>query len=112
MGLIKATLWKFEYPKLQQYYQFDFKVRVADLADINITNYGSIHRYGIYYQRTAPLEIFYNGEPLRLARWPNQVLRITNASGSFFVHDCFSTLAQYFCHWNTVKHTTVIRKNK
>ena len=49
------------------------QVRVAHIAALNITNYGSIHRYGMYYPRIAPLEVFVNGEPMRLARWPNQV---------------------------------------
>ncbi|KAL3858274.1 hypothetical protein ACJMK2_012870 [Sinanodonta woodiana] len=47
-------------------------VKVIHLPDAGITNYGKINEYGFYITRAAPLEIFWNGEPTRLARYPNQ----------------------------------------
>ncbi|KAK3585348.1 hypothetical protein CHS0354_004618 [Potamilus streckersoni] len=48
-------------------------IKVIHLPDAGITNYGKINEYGFYTMRAAPLEIFWNGEPTRLARYPNQV---------------------------------------
>ncbi|ESO97359.1 hypothetical protein LOTGIDRAFT_231552 [Lottia gigantea] len=47
------------------------KVLQIHLPDVGITNYGSLSNYGFYRERVAPLEIFINGNPLRLAEWPN-----------------------------------------
>jgi hypothetical protein len=30
--------------------------------------------YGLNVHRNSPLEVFYNGQPLQLAKWPNQVI--------------------------------------
>ncbi|XP_064613281.1 uncharacterized protein LOC135477059 [Liolophura sinensis] len=40
-------------------------------AGIPLTQLGHLGKFGFGVQRTAPLEVFYNGKPLRLARWPN-----------------------------------------
>ncbi|XP_053375483.1 uncharacterized protein LOC128547283 [Mercenaria mercenaria] len=47
-------------------------VRVVDLRDLNITNFGKMEKYGTGGRRSSPLEVFYNGQPLHLARWPNE----------------------------------------
>ena len=47
------------------------------LSDAGITNIGVMSRYGFHIQRTAPLEIFENGKPLTLARYPNNVRKHT-----------------------------------
>ncbi|KAK6183836.1 hypothetical protein SNE40_006427 [Patella caerulea] len=47
------------------------KVRQIHLPDAGITDYGTMSVYGFYRERIAPLELFINGNPLRLARWPN-----------------------------------------
>lgn len=43
-----------------------------NLSDVGITDLGHLTSYGFYQNREAPLEVFYNGAPLRLARWPNE----------------------------------------
>ncbi|XP_061184339.1 uncharacterized protein LOC133192335 [Saccostrea echinata] len=48
------------------------KVYQVKLSDAGISDLGQLTAYGFYKIRQAPLEIFYNGEPLRLARWPNE----------------------------------------
>ncbi|XP_062596121.1 uncharacterized protein LOC134257535, partial [Saccostrea cucullata] len=48
------------------------KVYQVRLSDAGITDLGQLTPYGFYTIRQAPLEIFYNGAPLRLARWPNK----------------------------------------
>ncbi|KAK6189983.1 hypothetical protein SNE40_001939 [Patella caerulea] len=47
------------------------KVRQVHLPEAGITDYGKLSTYGFYTHRTAPLEIFINGNPLHLAEWPN-----------------------------------------
>lgn len=51
-------------------------VVVADLAAQDITDYGqlSVHGFGMGSQ-PAEAELFYNDEPMTLARWPNQGFR-------------------------------------
>lgn len=49
-----------------------FKVYQVKLSAAGITNLGQLTPYGFYKTRHAPLEVFYNGAPLRLARWPNE----------------------------------------
>jgi len=46
---------------------------VVHLPDVGITDYGTLGHYGFYQHRVAPLEVCYNGKPLRLAQWPNEV---------------------------------------
>ncbi|XP_022320151.2 uncharacterized protein LOC111122626 isoform X1 [Crassostrea virginica] len=48
------------------------QVYKVKLSDAGITDLGHLTSYGFYTLRQAPLEIFYNGAPLRLARWPNE----------------------------------------
>lgn len=50
-----------------------FQVRVVNLHQLNITDLGKMEPYGSGTRRNSPLEVFYNGQPLRLARWPNNV---------------------------------------
>ncbi|KAK7087274.1 uncharacterized protein [Littorina saxatilis] len=47
------------------------KVLELDLAAAGITDLGTLNNYGFAITWTAPLEIFINGNPLRLAEWPN-----------------------------------------
>lgn len=47
------------------------KVLQVTLGEVGITDLGVLSDYGFYIQRTAPLEIFENGKPLTLARYPN-----------------------------------------
>ena len=47
------------------------KVLVCSLKDAGITNYGKQVPHGYKIIRTAPLELFYNGTPLTVARYPN-----------------------------------------
>ncbi|KAK7483382.1 hypothetical protein BaRGS_00025322 [Batillaria attramentaria] len=47
------------------------KVLELDLAAAGITDLGTLTSYGFYFHWRAPLEIFINGRPLRLAQWPN-----------------------------------------
>jgi len=53
------------------------QVQVVHLPDIGITDYGNNRAYGFYSSNPAPLEVFYNGQPLHIARWPDQVSPIT-----------------------------------
>ena len=47
-------------------------VLVADLTRSGITDFGQIVRHGFGIAVTpAPLELFYRGQPMTLARWPN-----------------------------------------
>ncbi len=49
-------------------------VVVADLKALGITDFGSIQPRGFGLKPVpAHLELFFNGEPMRLARWPNPV---------------------------------------
>lgn len=50
-----------------------FQVRVVSLRDLNITDFGKMDEYGSYRRRNSPLELFFNGKPLRLAQYPNDV---------------------------------------
>ncbi|XP_052790467.1 uncharacterized protein LOC128224591 [Mya arenaria] len=47
-------------------------VRVVHLPDVGVTDYGTLGNYGGHSHRVAPLEVFYNSKPLRLAQWPNE----------------------------------------
>ncbi|XP_046575811.1 uncharacterized protein LOC124283828 [Haliotis rubra] len=47
------------------------RIKQIHLPSVGITNYGHLSSYGWYVYRQAPLELFINGEPLTLARWPN-----------------------------------------
>jgi hypothetical protein len=44
-----------------------------DLAAVGIDDYGIIEQYGFgwHFHRNPPVELFFNLEPLQLARWPN-----------------------------------------
>ncbi|CAB3786069.1 right-handed parallel beta-helix repeat-containing protein [Pararobbsia alpina] len=47
-------------------------VMVADLKQNGITNLGTVQRHGMDIPITpAPLELFFRGQPMTLARWPN-----------------------------------------
>ncbi|XP_067672286.1 uncharacterized protein [Haliotis asinina] len=46
-------------------------IKQIHLPSVGIANYGHLSSYGWYIYRHAPLELFINGEPLTLARWPN-----------------------------------------
>ncbi|PVD31350.1 hypothetical protein C0Q70_06762 [Pomacea canaliculata] len=61
------------------------KVLELDLMAVGITNLGSLTTYGFGHTTwTAPLELFINGKPLRLAQWPNEVyLTHLNSSTSY-----------------------------
>ncbi|KAK3100061.1 hypothetical protein FSP39_014112, partial [Pinctada imbricata] len=48
------------------------KVMAVNLTKAGITDLGIMKPFGAYKLRQAPLEVFYNGEPLRLAQWPNK----------------------------------------
>ncbi len=43
----------------------------ADLKAIGITDYGQFEQYGHVRVTPAPLELFYDGEPMQVARYPN-----------------------------------------
>ncbi|XP_055957950.1 uncharacterized protein LOC126824537, partial [Patella vulgata] len=67
-------------------------VRQVHLSKAGITDYGKLSTYGFYSHRTAPLEIFINGNPLHLAEWPNDnyinIKTIPDgASGARFTHN-------------------------
>ena len=51
------------------------KVLELDLTAAGISDLGILRPYGFYYRWNAPLELFINGRPLRLAQWPNNVRR-------------------------------------
>lgn len=51
------------------------RVLELDLTAAGITNLGTLTPYGFYHLWNAPLELFINGRPLRLAQWPNNVCR-------------------------------------
>ena len=49
------------------------RVRVVDLKALGITDYGELYQHGFSLPiHEAPLELFFNGQPMRLARWPNE----------------------------------------
>jgi len=57
------------------------KVYVMDLNKAGITNYGKQQPHGYKVIRTAPLELFFNGKALTVARYPNSgYLPIGNVS--------------------------------
>ena len=48
-------------------------VRVTDLRSAGITDYGELYQHGFSLPiREAPIELFFDGQPMRLARWPNE----------------------------------------
>ncbi|XP_045203138.2 uncharacterized protein LOC123556462 [Mercenaria mercenaria] len=47
-------------------------VRVAHLPNVGITDYGHMGTYGGWRHDPMPIEVFYNGKPLRFAQWPNE----------------------------------------
>ncbi|XP_046356361.2 uncharacterized protein LOC124135175 [Haliotis rufescens] len=49
------------------------KVVQVHLPSAGITDYGTMSKFGTYYSRTSWLEIFINGEPARLAQFPNDI---------------------------------------
>jgi len=55
-------------------------VVVLDLEAAGVTNFGSMHPRG-YAIKPVPahLELFFNGEPMQLARWPNAAVTIAEA---------------------------------
>ncbi|XP_070203947.1 uncharacterized protein [Littorina saxatilis] len=68
------------------------KVLEVDLTAAGITDLGTLRNYGFGISWTAPLEIFINGNALRLAEWPNiNFINIKSipdgASGSRFTYD-------------------------
>ena len=49
------------------------KVWVADLKEAGINDYGSLQsRGGSFAHNPAAMELFFNGKPMNLARWPNE----------------------------------------
>ena len=47
-------------------------IRVADLAAAGVTDFGTLKRRGFGSGAAPmPLELFFNGQPMTLARWPN-----------------------------------------
>lgn len=50
------------------------KVWVADLKEEGITDYGHLRNRGTSYSGidTAAMELFYNSQPMRLSRWPDE----------------------------------------
>nr|KAG5688234.1 hypothetical protein BaRGS_034276 [Batillaria attramentaria] len=50
------------------------KVLELDLTGAGIQDLGTLTTYGFYHLWKAPLEIFINGRPLKLAQWPNDSL--------------------------------------
>ena len=74
MILLKPTLWKFEDALFQLFYSIciiTLILRFESLILLTLPIMVVSTDMGV-----APLEIFYNGEPHRLAGWPNQVLCI------------------------------------
>ncbi|XP_060569894.1 uncharacterized protein LOC132728288 [Ruditapes philippinarum] len=47
-------------------------IRVVNLHELNITNYGRTEKYGSNVKRSTTLEVFVNGIPLHVTRWPNK----------------------------------------
>jgi hypothetical protein len=52
----------------------------ADLRAQGITNYGEILSRGMRRPNIAALELFFNGQPMTLARWPNTGWAFTDAA--------------------------------
>ena len=49
------------------------KVVAVDLKAQGISNFGQMRRRGFYHPYVNPgLELFFNDQPMQLARWPNQ----------------------------------------
>lgn len=49
------------------------QVYMVDLRALNITDYGQLNQHGFSLPvRPAPMELFINGKPQTLARWPNE----------------------------------------
>lgn len=46
-------------------------IRVVNLHDLNITNWGTMDDFGTYKRRNSQLEVFFNGQPLHFAQFPN-----------------------------------------
>ncbi|XP_046360205.2 uncharacterized protein LOC124137802 [Haliotis rufescens] len=46
-------------------------IKQINLPSVGISDYGNLSSYGWYVYRQAPLELFINGQPLTLAKWPN-----------------------------------------
>lgn len=68
---------------------FSLQVKVVHLPDIGVTDYGELHNFGASYFPSAPLEIFFNGKPLRLAEWPNNVGEPRKPMNLAISQDCF-----------------------
>ena len=49
------------------------KVVQVKLSDVGISDYGKLTTMGNFQQTRKPMEIFFDGEPLRLAQYPNEV---------------------------------------
>ncbi|XP_060569895.1 uncharacterized protein LOC132728289 [Ruditapes philippinarum] len=47
-------------------------VRVVNLHDLNIKNFGHFEEYGSGLHRHSSLEMTFNGQPLHVARWPDK----------------------------------------
>jgi hypothetical protein len=52
---------------------FLFQIRVVNLHDLNIKNFGHFEEYGSGLHRHSSLEMTFNGQPLHVARWPDKV---------------------------------------
>lgn len=56
------------------------KIVRSDLRAQGITNYGEIVSRGMRRPHSAALEVFFNGQPMTLARWPNTGWTYTGAA--------------------------------
>jgi hypothetical protein len=48
------------------------KIRIINLKQLGITDYGRLHHGGIYQSNPTSLELFINDTAMKLARWPNE----------------------------------------
>ncbi|XP_048247750.1 uncharacterized protein LOC124120284 [Haliotis rufescens] len=66
------------------------KVVQVHLPSAGISDYGNITRFGFYTTKTSWLELFVNGNPLHLARYPNEgyidITSVKAKHGTTFTH--------------------------
>ncbi|ESO95404.1 hypothetical protein LOTGIDRAFT_232078 [Lottia gigantea] len=100
------------------------KVRRVNLKDVGITDFGRLEKFGFYSRRTAPLEVFINGKPLRLAEWPDNnfinIKSIPNGrNGTTFTYnatrDAFWSREKDpwvygFWYWSWADHSAQVKK--